>query len=382
MMRISPSLPRWVALFVLTFGPAALRADGDNKAPTETAAEKIRKALDQVKDLEIDNKPLDEAVNQLREQTGVNFVIDRANVPPGHFAGAGLDAFPLNYAGQQVRILAHGTPLRVALRKALRQNNLAFAVVGDEVLITTPEKAIERVVRQPTSVSVNGQPLAKALDQLAAATGANIVFDPKAANKEGQTTVSLRLDEVPLETAVELLADGAGLKTVRRDNVLFVTTEAKADKMRKDAPPPFPSNPTSPTWPGGVGVVGAPGFQIAGGAGNLGLVGGIGGGLGALGIGGMGALGIGGGMGALGIGGGALGIAGGVNPPVPLTPPLPAKPTPTKKDEKKDKPKPTVPPGASPGTSGTSAPVGDEPLPANRPAPSGPRRGREPRRTQ
>jgi hypothetical protein len=369
MTRISPSLPRWVALFVLTFGPSALRADDETKGTNETAAEKIRKALDQVKDLEIDNKPLDEAVNLLREQTGVNFVIDRANVPPGHFAGAGLDTFPLNYASQQVRILAHGTPLRVALRKALRQNNLAFAVVGDEVLITTPEKAIERVVRQSVSVNVNGQPLAKALDRLAAATGANIVFDPKAANKEAETTVSLRLDEVPLETAVELLADGAGLKVVRRDNVLFVTTEAKADKMRKDAPPPFPANPTSPTWPGGFGAVGTPG--------NFGIGGGIGGGLGALGIGG----GFGGALGALGAGGGMLGIGGGVNPPVPLTPPLPAKPAPTKKDEKKDKPKPTVPPGVSPGTSGTSAPGGDEPLPVNRPAPRKPRRGREPRST-
>jgi hypothetical protein len=55
--------------------------------------------------------------------------------------------------------------------------------------------------------------------------------------------VTLQLEDVPLETAVRLLADLAGLKPVRLDNVLFVTTEERADKLRPDATPsPAPAS--------------------------------------------------------------------------------------------------------------------------------------------
>ena len=49
--------------------------------------------------------------------------------------------------------------------------------------------------------------------------------------------MTLQLEDVPLETAVRLLARLAGLKPVRLDNVLFVTTEERADKLRPDATP-------------------------------------------------------------------------------------------------------------------------------------------------
>jgi hypothetical protein len=370
MMRFHSPHARWAAcaaLFALALGPAYLRAADDPKK--ETAAEKIRKVLDQVKDLEIDDQPLDEAVNKLREMTGLNFVIDKPNVPPtGMAAVNGLGPVGPSYAGQSIRIVSRGVPLRAGLHKALRQNNLAFVVVGDEILITTPEKAGERVMLQAVSVNVEGVPLKDALKRLARETGANVVLDPKT-DKENAAPVTLRLDDVPLETAVELLADGAGLKAVRRNNVLFVTTEAKADKIRKETPP-APAPAPMPPWPG-IGFTG-----IGGIAGNLGLGGGaigLGGGLG--GIGGIGGFG-----GALGFGGGMAGVTG-IAPPVPLTPPLPTgdKPKDKAKDRSKEKlPAPApLPPSVSPPGDGAPAAAKDRPRqPANRPRTLAPRRRR------
>jgi hypothetical protein len=46
--------------------------------------------------------------------------------------------------------------------------------------------------------------------------------------------VSIQMDDVPLETAVRLLAETAGLKPVKVGNVLMVTTKATAAAMRSD----------------------------------------------------------------------------------------------------------------------------------------------------
>jgi hypothetical protein len=306
----------------------------------ETPAEKLRKALDQVRDLEIHNQPLDAAVNQLREQTGINFVIDQAAVPASQL-GVGLPGTATvpgaggSYAHLSLNGQFHHLPLRAALTRLLRPHNLMHALVGDTVLITTKEKATDRQLEQPVSLNADAGKLSGVLEQLARETGANLVLDPRAA-KEGQTPLTLRLDEVPLQTAVEVLADEAGLRVVRMDNVLYVTTEARAEKLRK-AVAPVPASTTSwQVWPDGNG-----GFRLTPPAGLAPAAGGAGiggmGALGALGIGGIG------GMGALGIGGGMAGITGGHAQPVPLTPPLP-----TAKPARPDKPKTETPPPAKP----------------------------------
>ena len=40
---------------------------------------------------------------------------------------------------------------------------------------------------------------------------------------------------VPIDVAVELIAEMAGLEVVRRANVFFVTTDETAEKMRRQA---------------------------------------------------------------------------------------------------------------------------------------------------
>jgi hypothetical protein len=324
----------------------------------ETSAEKLRKALNQVRDLEIANQPLDAAINQLREQTGINFVIDQAAVPaslPG-MSLPGTATVPVlggSYAHLSLNGQFHHLPVRAALARLLRPHNLTHALVGDTVLITTKEKATDRQLEQPVSLNADAAPLSGLLKQLARETGANLVLDPRAA-KEGQAALTLRLDEVPLQTAVEVLADEAGLRAVRMDNVLYVTSEARAEKLRKPVAPAPAAATSWQVWPDGNG-----GFRLTAPAGLAPAAGGGGiagmGALGALGLGGMGALG------ALGVGGGGMvGMMGGRVQPVPLTPPLPAA-----KPAAPEKPKAeTLPPPAKPAVKPADK---DKPTPKDKP---------------
>lgn len=74
-------------------------------------------------------------------------------------------------------------------------------------------------------------PLEAALKELA--HSGNIVLDARAA-KEGQTPVTADLVNVPLDTAVRMLADMAGLKVVPLDNALYVTSTDNARLLMEE----------------------------------------------------------------------------------------------------------------------------------------------------
>src|SRR5262249_28717206 len=128
------------------------------------------------------------------------------------------------------------------------------------------EMAIYRQLRQRVNLDLDNVPMAQALKKLAKDTGTNLVIDPKV-QKEAQAGVTVNLDDVPLDAAVSVLTEMAGLKPVCLGNVLFITSEAKADKLRKEA-----KLVPTPSMPGGAGIVepgvkgmagpGAPGMGV------------------------------------------------------------------------------------------------------------------------
>jgi hypothetical protein len=75
-------------------------------------------------------------------------------------------------------------------------------------------------------------PLQKALREIADDTGVNIVLDPRV-EKKGNIDLTTTLRNVPVETAVEVLADMAGLSVVYRDNIVYVTTTENAERLLK-----------------------------------------------------------------------------------------------------------------------------------------------------
>jgi hypothetical protein len=77
----------------------------------------------------------------------------------------------------------------------------------------------------------------------------NVVLDPRAlAPDQAKLTVSGQFANVPVDTAVRVLANMADLQAVRLDNVLYVTTPKRATQLQAETKPAdeAPRPPTSP----------------------------------------------------------------------------------------------------------------------------------------
>ncbi|HEV3237973.1 MAG TPA: hypothetical protein VGZ25_13360, partial [Gemmataceae bacterium] len=83
-------------------------------------------------------------------------------------------------------------------------------------------------------VSFDKTPIDDALKEIATSTGYNIVVDSrKYGEKEKAPRVTADLNNVPVDTAVRILADMAEMGVAHLDNVLYVTTKEKAEKLQK-----------------------------------------------------------------------------------------------------------------------------------------------------
>jgi hypothetical protein len=101
-------------------------------------------------------------------------------------------------------------------------------------------------------------PLEDVLKELSAQTDFTILLDARAA-EQGKTPVSARLANTPLDTAVRLLADMADLQSVHLDNVLYVTTKAKAEALEAQLTKEQPKEK-----PCSIGGVDAPAWRKGG----------------------------------------------------------------------------------------------------------------------
>jgi type II secretory pathway component GspD/PulD (secretin) len=224
-------LPRHAlaALFMAVFPALACAAPAAPEAKDQetTPAEKARRQLDQTVTLELADQSLSAALNQLREQTKLNFVVDKST----------MQQFGLDPEQVLVNVKLKDVKARTALRSLLAPHNLGYAIVGDTLLVSTEDAAMTRQLKQRVSIDVDKMDLAAALKKLSKETAANVVLDSRVSAKLGQTEVTVQLDDVPLENAVRLVAESAGLKPVKVGNVLMVTTKAIAAEMRKDAEP-------------------------------------------------------------------------------------------------------------------------------------------------
>jgi len=75
-------------------------------------------------------------------------------------------------------------------------------------------------------------PLDEALRELAIETGIPVTLDRRGIDPSDKPRVTSLFDGVCLDTAVEMLANMSGLKTVALDRALYVTTEINADNLR------------------------------------------------------------------------------------------------------------------------------------------------------
>jgi hypothetical protein len=209
----------------------------DPAAPDPLAA--TRRVLDVPGDFAYDNVTLAGVIADLRDRAKLPIAFDPA------LGQSGVDPNGLMVSGVNLK----GVKFRDGLRAVLDPFNLRFGLVRDGLYVSTEDGLTARQLRQRVDVDGEAAPFAATVRRLAAGTGANVVLDPRLKDR-ADAPVALKLDDVPLETAVRLLAEVAGLRAVRMNNVLFVTTPEAAARLRPDADGPVPATPPNPFLPG------------------------------------------------------------------------------------------------------------------------------------
>lgn len=238
-----------VAMFAVVIPASA--APVPAKPAGESVVAKARAALEKPVTAKADAKSFVEAVDLLKEVTKAEIILDT-----GVIQMMGMDVNT-----PMVKFEAKDAKLKDVLKSAFGPFNLRCGITASGLVLSTDEGIIARQLRERVSLDADGKPLADVLKRLAEETGANVVIDPRA-KKMAEEKVTLTLDDVPLEAAVRLAAEMGGASVVRMSNVLFVTTEARADKLRPDADRPVGPSPANPFFPGidgGPGGIGAPG---------------------------------------------------------------------------------------------------------------------------
>lgn len=212
---------------------------GKDKPRRSSPTEIVQRALDCSITLELTDTPLPNVLRQLGEMAQVTIVCDR------HVAYGNPEEL-------LVVVKAKDSKLRHVLQAIAGQHGMTFGVVGDHIVVGTEEVVNIRQLRQRVNLASQEQPLSQALHELAVHTGANVVLDPRARRTADESRVTLNLQDVPLDTAVRLLAEMGGLCAVRMGNVLFVTTEERAERLKSEpdpAPAAAPVKEAAPAHP-------------------------------------------------------------------------------------------------------------------------------------
>ena len=220
-------ISRWF-LFGLLLGWALTHATvfgQPSSGKTASALEKLRANLDKNITIDYNGQSLTDVLNHFRDKTGVPINIDQTALMQGVPA-------PDGNVGP-VTLKATNEKASQVLRKLLNAHQLCYILFEDSVLVTTDDMATMRQMRQRVSLDVEDIPFSKAVRNLAKSNGLNLVIDPNVM-KQSEAPVSLQLENAGIETAVRLLAELASLKAVRMGNVMFVTTEEKAKKIREE----------------------------------------------------------------------------------------------------------------------------------------------------
>jgi len=245
---------RWLAVAVaLAWSASAVAAPSPTEAKAKSPAEKIRQELDQVVSVDISEQPLTLAVNQLKEQTKINFVLDKLTLTQ---LGVDPDMMPVTVKMKDVK-------LRTALRTIFGQFNLSYAVIDDIVFISAPQVVVEKQMQQSVNIDLDDVEFDAAMRRLGRETATNIVLDPRCA-KEAKAKLTMHVDEAGLEGTVKLMCVMVDLRAVRIGNTLFVCSKKVAEELQKDPafnPNPIPRGPdgTPIPTPGVPGVPGLPG---------------------------------------------------------------------------------------------------------------------------
>jgi hypothetical protein len=184
---------------------------------------------------ELEPGPLKDALVFLGDRFGVSITVDREA-----FKAIGIqDIDSQNVSLSRVSNMKIGEILQLLLSPVAGNYQ-----EQDGVVIVVPQEHMvaEHQLRRPVDAAFDKIPLTEALDRLSASLGVSVVVDGRVA-KQAQSAVSGTFHNVPIDTAVRLLADMAELKMVAVDNALYVTSNENAQQLRREQHR-FYENPT------------------------------------------------------------------------------------------------------------------------------------------
>jgi type II secretory pathway component GspD/PulD (secretin) len=219
----------------------------------DSPAAKARAALDQKVTLKAEGKSLTELVEMVKEATKAEVVFDTATFQQ---FGFDVNSLVVNCDVKEMK-------LREVMKSVLGKMNLRCGVTAAGLCISTEDGLTAKQLRHRVDVDAADRPLGDLLRSLADQSGTNVVFDSRPGVKLTNAPVTLKADDVPVETAVRLAAEIGGYGVVRMGNVLFVTTTERADKLAAVADPRLPPAMPNPVFPiepfplpGGPGIPG------------------------------------------------------------------------------------------------------------------------------
>jgi hypothetical protein len=220
--------------------------------PAASVVDKLNKTAD-FKGFDDPKTTLSEALEHLTKLYGVDFEVnERAfkfeqlmDVEKSEIAQPGIRPM------KEVRL---ERLLKKVLSRIAVPSGATFLVRRDCIEITTNQFVDTEVWGRGGSnkdphlplvnLTIRHRPLNEVLHQLAEDADFNILVDNRA-KEESQTEVTAQLRNAPLDSAVRLLADQAGLRAVHLDNMLYVTTQTNAAALDARLNKDFPVAPDS-----------------------------------------------------------------------------------------------------------------------------------------
>jgi len=181
--------------------------------------------------------PLKDALEFLNDRFEVPILVDSAA-----FKAEGLDSVE-EIAVKLPRMTA--VRLSTVLRLLLDQVKGTYMIRSEYIEVTTlaqarpegwpgNESEVGRALLPLVNAEFDRRPLQEALKELSNASDISVIVDRRVGEKEAKTPVTATLKNVPLGTAVRLLADMAGLGSILVDNVLYVTAKDNAEIFQEN----------------------------------------------------------------------------------------------------------------------------------------------------
>jgi hypothetical protein len=133
-------------------------------------------------------------------------------------------------------------PKKLTVAMALRQmlnkvptGNATYLVFRDHLLVTTLARSgIESLLLQKVAGVYENRPLGQLLRDLGEKTAVTIVVDKRVGDRENSPVSATFQRDITLAGALRAVAEQADLKVVLIDGVVYVTTPAHAELLRKE----------------------------------------------------------------------------------------------------------------------------------------------------